>query len=59
MDKPKLISRQQLSRLLNTDPRSKLVMSAEPFAFMLQGGQELPLYRAEIVQEIKATKEAK
>jgi len=59
MDKPKLISRQQLSRLLNADPRSKLVTSFEPYAFMLQAGQELPLYRAEIVEEIKASKEVK
>ena len=59
MEKPRLISKQQLSRLLNTDPRSKIVTSAEPYAFMMWGGEEIPLYRAEIVEEIKTAKEVK
>jgi len=59
MEKPKLISKAQLARLLDTDVRANVVENAEPWAYMKWGAGEVPLYRIAIVAELQAAREVK
>jgi hypothetical protein len=53
------ITKSQLARMLDSSVRARIVETAEPDAFLKWSSDTVPLYRIELVEQLKGSKEVK